>query len=311
MTQNRTERTESYSERQARLEREREEYNRLREERQSKLPSVKIEDEVWTSTEKEDNRHYKRYTRTVRVGVTMLVRDYRTQDRLRSSFGQGYLPDGEYARTYWGYIDSAIEEAFAGAPWPCRVKLDGGGTSCTYGKRKDEGWDYHASFYISATYRAPKPSKIPSEEQLLEWLGGADNIGSHLRAAILKGIQRAKEAAAAVERARIANIILGGYVEQVDEKSREAVRYNQRLAALNAEYEAEREVQCAKLLSDLGDDKCGIEWSDDASFKPDPRSIAAAKAKLPERVARLHAPTRRSPFPSDRETYDIKIADVE
>jgi hypothetical protein len=302
---------ETYEERRNRQERERQERERAREELQAKLPQVEIDNETWTSTSTEDNRRQKRYTRTLNVGVRVLVRDWQTIRRLDNSFGHGYLPEGQYPRSYWSYVHQAIEKAFAGAPWPCKVTHEGCGSTRTYGEDHDTGWDYYLSFYVSATYAVPKPSKIPSEEDLLAWLGGAEAIGAHLRAAILDGIRQAKEATQAIERARIANLILEDLVERVDEAAKREVRYAQRLAALNAEYEAEREVQCAKLLDELGEQYDTV-WEDAPEFKPDARSFAAAKAKLPERAARLNAPADRGlSWPGRHsEVHDIKIGDV-
>jgi hypothetical protein len=246
------------------------------------------------------------------VGVTVYIRDWRTSERLNQTLGRGYYADENEATSYWGHVHRAVEEAFAGAPWPCPVKIDYDGRRDTYGKQREAGWDSSCSFYVQATYRAPKPSKTPSEDELLSWLGGAEAIGAHLCAAIERGIARGKEIADATERARIGCLVLSDYVERVDDAAQGAVRYKQRLAALNAEYEAEREVQCAKLLAELGD-SCGVSWEDAPDFEPDPRSTAAAKAKLPERVARLEAPSRRGGFrlPSGDREYDVKLDDVE
>jgi hypothetical protein len=303
---------ETYEQRREREERERKAKAAARAVLQRELPNVQIDDEVWTATSTEDSRRHKTYTRTVRVGVTVYIRDWKAKQRLEDSFGQGYLPEGVYAQSYFGLIRDAIREAFDGAPWPCKVKHETDGTSSTYGDRREAGWDYRISFYLSATYRAPKPSKIPSEDELLSWLGGANNIGARICQGIEAGFAKGKALAEAIERARIANLVLNDYVERVDEAAKTNVRYKQRLAALNAEYEAEREVQCAKLLAELGD-KCGVSWEDAPDFEPDPRSTAAAKAKLPERVARLLAPSRRGRgLPSlSSESYDIKAADVE
>jgi hypothetical protein len=246
------------------------------------------------------------------VGVTVYVRDWKAKDRLDQSFGQGYLPEDVYALSYFGFVRQAIRKAFDGAPWPCKVTHECDGSTSAHGDRYKAGWDYRISFYVSATYRAAKPSKIPSEDELLCWLCGAENIGARIHSGIEAGFVEGKEAADAIERARIANLVLSDYVERVDDAAKVAVRYKQRLAALNAEYEAEREVQCAKLLAELGEG-AGVTWEDAPDFEPDPRSTAAAKAKLPERVARLEAPSRRGrglPSLSD-ERYDIKAADVE
>jgi hypothetical protein len=251
---------ETYQQERERRERERKAAAEKREAAQKELPSIQIDGDVWTATSKQDKRRTKTYTRNVRVGVTVYVRDWKAKDRLDQSFGQGYLPEDVYALSYFGFVRQAIRKAFDGAPWPCKVTHECDGSTSAHGDRYKAGWDYRISFYVSATYRAPKPSKIPSEDELLCWL----------------------------------------------------VRYKQRLAALNAEYEAEREVQCAKLLAELGEG-AGVTWEDAPDFEPDPRSTAAAKAKLPERVARLEAPSRRGrglPSLSD-ERYDIKAADVE
>jgi hypothetical protein len=301
---------ETYEQQRERRERERKAEAEAREALQKELPSLQIDSEVWTATSTEDKRRTKTYTRTVRVGVTVYVRDWKAKERLDRSFGQGYLPEGVYARSYFGFIDDAVREAFDGAPWPCKVTHESDGLGSAYGDRHKAGWDYRISYYISATYKAPKPSKIPSEADLLCWLGGADNIGARICQGIEQGLANGKELAEAIERARIANLILSDYVERVDEGAKAAVRYKQRLAALNAEYEAEREVQCAKLLAEVGEG-AGVVWSDAPDFEPDPRSTAAAKAKLPERVARLFAPHKRHRgLPSLSEDYDIKAADV-
>lgn len=305
---------ETYEQQQERLRRERKQKAEAREKLQQGLPSVRIDEQPWTTTDKQDNRRHKLYTRNVRVGITVYVRDWKAKNRLTDSFGQGYLPDGVYAQSYLGFACDGVREAFAGAPWPCKVEHEHDGHRQAYGKERDEGFDYTVVFFVSATYRADKPSKIPSESELLSWLGGADQIGARICQGIEAGFAKARALADAIERARIANLMLADYVERVDEAASAAVRYKQRLAALNAEYEAEREVQCAKLLAEVEHAHGGgVAWEDAPDFEPDPRSTAAAKAKLPERVARLKAPSERGrgiPFPSEHE-HDIKAADVE
>ena len=112
---------ETYQEQREREQHEREERAKAREALQEQLPRIQIDNEVWVSSSKRDDRRNKSYTRTLRVGVTVYVRDWKTKDRLDQSFGQGYLAKGEYANSYWGYVRNAIRDAFAGAPWPCKV----------------------------------------------------------------------------------------------------------------------------------------------------------------------------------------------
>lgn len=303
--------TETYEQRRDREERERQQRAAARKTLQAELPRLRVEETHWTTSNAEDNRRARRYNRTLNVGVRVLVRDWETQRRLAESFGYGYLAEG--GRNYWGYVHQAIEEAFAGAPWPCEVTQESSGSLRTYGNEHDAGWDYYSTFHVSATYEVAKPSEIPSEGELLSWLGGAEAIAAHLRAAIDEGIERAKEATLAVKRAHIGNLILDSYVERIDEAALIATRYKQRLAALNAEYKAELEAQCTKLLADLGDE-VDVEW-EEPDFEPDPRSVTAAKAKLPEAVARLDVPNERGgfrlPSPGGMNFSLIKVSDVE
>lgn len=303
---------EAQQEQRDRRERDREERVRTRETLQRHLPRIRIDDEVWTTTSTEDKRSVKRYTRTCRVGVTVYIRDWQTSERLNDTIGRGYHTDETEATSYWGYVHRAVKAAFADEPWPCPTAIHYEGRRDACGKHREAGWDYCCTFYVQATHRAPKPSKIPSEDELLSQFGGAKTIGEHLYAAIEQGVDQANEAVTATDRARVACLILSDYVQRVDFATKAAVRYRQRLAALNAEYEVEREVQCAQLLDKVGD-KCDVIWEDAPNFEPDPRSTAAAKAKLPERVARLEAPSRRGRGLPDctRELHDIKIDDVE
>jgi hypothetical protein len=275
---------------------------------QEALPTMRVESDTRVHSDTTDDRRAKRYTRDVTVGVRVLVRDWEVREDLDRNFrnvGEGWT-------TPLTYVKQAVCAAFDGAPWPTKVTIECGGFGTPYGEAADEGWDFYVTYYIDAKFRAAKPSKILSEDECLARLGGADNIGARIREGIYAGLTKAKETKAAVERSRIASLILSDYAERVEERALKATRYTQRLAALEAEFKAELEAQTAALLSELGD-SCGVTWDDAPDFVPDERSTKAAKAKLPERIARTSAPHKRGFMLGDSRSdkYAISVEEVE
>lgn len=274
-----------------------------REERQREQKATQVKRQAWASSSTEDDRRNKRYSRTVKIGGTVLVRDYHARRWLgeRIDYREG-------VESPWQYMREALSEEFASD----EVRVEIGCADGFFPARtedRDAGWSYHLQPYVTRRFAADKPSQIPSENECLEALGGRDVVGARIQHAVEAGLAKAEKIEAACERARIADIIVDEYAKRVDERAKRAVRYEQRLAALKAEYETERDVQAVQLLEELGDD-VGLDFED--GYEPDERSVAAAKAKLPERVARLGAPHTRSRFlPSSDDTACVSLDEVE
>lgn len=278
-----------------------------REKLQKNLPAIRVGSTPWVTSTTTDDRRNKVYKRVVNVGIRMTVRDHRVREKFDNTLAYG----NPSVPSPWNFVRTAIDEAFAGAPWPVYAKIVSSGLDSLLFNDRETGWDYGNVYHIEATFRAGKPSKILSEEECVAMLGGADAIAKHLHDAVERGLGKAKLAVKAVERVRIAALVLDDYAERVDQRAQEATRYQQRLAALKAEYDTEVEVQTAKLLAELGDE-CGVTWEDAPGFVPDPRSTAAAKAKLPERVSRMFAPHKRGGiFPGTTEHQYVTMEDVE
>jgi hypothetical protein len=305
--------TETYEQKRERERKQREAKALERKELQKSLPTIEVGKDAWSVSNKTDDRRSKVYNRDVRVGLPLYVRDWETRNRVLETVGRGYLPDDDYPRSLFERIRVGIEEAIADNTWPCEVCVCSDSTGVTSGEPHDAGWDYRVDFYLEATWTAPKPSKIPSKDEVIRALGGLELIGAKLRAGIEAGIAKHRETVEAVNRARVANLVLESFIDQVDEATAEVTRYKQRLAALNAEYKAELEAQCTKLLADLGDE-VDVKW-EEPDFEPDPRSVTAAKAKLPEAIARLNVPNERGgsrlPSPGGMNFSLIKVSDVE
>jgi len=150
------------------------------------------------------------------------------------------------------------------------------------------------TFFADRRFKADKPSQIISEEEAnAAFLD--DGIDQDLPRYIENALAKVADLMAAEERARIGNVICSQYANVIRERAKKAVRWSQRLAALEAEFKAEVEEQAVQLLNELGDGQLGFEFQD--NYEPDPRSVAAAKEHLPKVAAEMQPPTRRSMFP--------------
>jgi hypothetical protein len=232
----------------------------------------------------------------VRFGVNILIRDYGAQRKLDDRVHW----QTESVRSPLGYARDALDKAMAECPWPVRVKestYHGGSSRLTERERTacDDEYEYSIGYAFVATFHAPKPSKIPSEEYCMAALGDADNLGPFMAEAMERGFETAREEKRAYERARIASLMVVDYAERVDDRALKNVRFEQRYAALVAEYKAELEVQTAELLTELGAEH-GMTWSDAPDYVPDERSTSAAKATLPKLIANKNSPAERGGF---------------
>lgn len=105
-------------------------------------------------------------------------------------------------------------------------------------------------FCVFVTFKAKvaKPSKIPTEQHMLSAVGSVEEAFIAVRNALLQSWLYQDKAE---KRRRTAERALNNLVERVSERAREAVRYDQRLAALKAELKAEQQVQLDKELGKL------------------------------------------------------------
>lgn len=284
-----------------------------------------VEDKLYVNSERVDKRREKHYGREVRIGVNILVKDWS---------GREYLLYGKHRNMGQSSPSACIRHQLQTAIDKLNVKLarllleNHGGHGLKYYDdnigimRTYERQPFHKDFLYQVMYwykmfvRADRPKLIKSEDECLSLLGSREEIQAAMVEAARSGLAEAVDYEHAEERARIANIILGHYIEVVDERARTVVRYKQRLAALTAELEAEYQTQCSALLEELDRDcdcdDCDIQWSDAPDFVADERSVKAALSKLQERVEAMRAPHRRSRFPfEDESEKSIKPEDVQ
>lgn len=259
-------------------------------------PLFKVLPKLWHHSNTTDDRRNKRYQRRVRFGVNVLVRDYGAQHKLNDRVHW----QTETVRSPFGYARDALDEVMTACPWPVRIKestFHSASTTLSEKERAEHNNEYECviSFVFVATFHASKPSQIPSEAYCMAALGGADRLGPYMADALERGFETAHEEKLVYERARIASLMVKDYAERVDASALKNVRFEQRYAALVAEYKAELEVQTAELLTELGD-KHGVTWSDAPDYVPDERSTKAAKATLPKVIANKNSPAERGSF---------------
>ena len=165
---------------------------------------------------------------------------------------------------------------------------------------------YGLSFWITVTLVAERPSRIPTAEEAEGVIHGAGVVEA-VREAANAAVAAYEVGYAAEHRTEQANHVLAQTVAQAREKARGIVRYEQRLAALRAEYAEECGVQ-AKAIIDSADPDEWV-WAPDAEGKPrpiDPRIVRAVKARLVEEARRSGTGAR---FPRSA-TNPIKVEEV-
>lgn len=152
------------------------------------------------------------------------------------------------------------------------------------------------SWTVEITYARPKD--MPASAQgSLDALGisGCDDVSAFapiVRSAIEAGIKARDDAERDERELRWANTVVRHYAERVRQMARSVCRYEQRMAALQAEYRAERAAQAAKLITEHDGE---IQFADATEPLPS-HVVRAALAALPGAVE--HEP---GPFHLDHE----------
>lgn len=145
----------------------------------------------------------------------------------------------------------------------------------------------YAWINIDFLLKADKPSHLPDEVEAFYQI---DLSFEEIEGWINDGISRVwtekEERAALVKRIRAANHILNCLAKEVDEKARVAVRYEQRLAALKAELEAEKRYQTKAISEKMRAD--GDTW--ESGEQIDQTLLNAACDALPARMGRTDPP---------------------
>lgn len=254
------------------------------------------------STAKDDRRN-KHYSRTAHMGCTILYATYE---------GHELLSRGRYTGSV--HVDSAasfIRAEFEAQRDERRPVIDLDLDWSTHDRNKPEGDEWKARLRITTRrkFRADKPSQIPSEEECIEAMGGLDDFIDWAHRVAEAGLAAFEAAYAKAEQARIASMMVSEYRSRIVEAAKVETRYEQRLAALTAEFQAEIEVQTAKLLSELNGE-AGVTWEDAPGYVPPAEVTAAAQRKLPEAMARVKAPHQRSPLFDRNAGQDVSVEDL-
>lgn len=257
---------------------------------QAAKPNFVFTDDRW-GTYTKDNRKDRLYYRHASVAIDVFM----THDKHREIELFRLLDEGRHVGGWWFVrldVQRQIEEKHG-------KKYSGNFSSQWNSSHKDEssvgfGYDRRVTFYIDRRFKADKPSQIISEKEanaaFLE-----DGIDRDLPLFVALALAKVTELMAAEERARVGNVICSQYANIISERAKKAVRWSQRLTALEAEFKAEVEEQAVQLLNELGDGQLGFEFQD--NYEPDPRSVAAAKEHLPKVAAEMKPPTRRRLMP--------------
>ena len=260
--------------------------------KQAAKPEFAFGEERWGSYKK-DVRKDKTYFREGSMSVSFYMNEKHREIELftfqqggRRQYGWSFVKE-EVARQLEaeGYTKAKGFALMFGSGWNSFHKIE---------SHPGCGYQHEVTFIVTRRFVADKPSQIVSDEEAFQGMR-AKQLADDLPRYIENAIAKVAEHMAAAERARLGNIICNHYADIVRSRAKKAVRWSQRLAALEAEFKAEVETQAVELLTELGDDKLGFEFED--GFQPDPRSVVAAKEHLPKVAAEMKAPTRRSMFP--------------
>lgn len=171
-----------------------------------------------------------------------------------------------------------IEAVVPFTVWTSKPDYKGGQLSAKLSADK-----YYSMTSVTFALLASKKSEILSEEDALAKLK-VDELGPEVIEICQLGVKHAEEKRAddnaRKRRWHFATQVLQAAADDVRERAKLAVRYEQRLAALRAEYEAEKQVQVAVSLRQLDEDP--PTCADGSAL--DKRCIEAAKAKLADYV---------------------------
>ncbi len=181
---------------------------------------------------------------------------YRGELRIMVHFEDGYEVDrGSYSPFFSALKVLAENHSFSNIYWSCQR----GETSFTF------------SWITDVT----KPSEIPDEATMLKRLGGKERLRTLLEEWAEVAERHRDAYALTIDTNRHANHLVRHYTEAACGLAKGVVRYEQRLAALKAEYVVEVEVQVSKNIKQWTED---CEKDDDVLNEAIPHAMKA----LPE-----------------------------
>jgi len=278
-------------------------------ETQADREPIKVGSELHLHSTKTDNRRDKRYHRTVTATVSVLLANWGTSDVLtrnvdyNSTTGTG-APSP--ARLIHVQLKNLADGFTKQTPAKVQVVSD---SHCSHAgvKASADGYEYEVTYGLRARFDADKPSEISSEKECIELLGGNDELRDRIRKAIQGGLDEAEVERERYVRVANADHLLDSFLKVCRERAQQAVRYEQRQAALDAEYLAEVKVQTERFVAEDG-----TELSFAENFNPDERAIKAALGKLVDKAADEVAPhVRFGRLPTSAARSDFNVEDVD
>lgn len=159
-----------------------------------------------------------------------------------------------------------------------------------------------AHLHWTVRFAAERPSEIPAESTVVEWT--REHIAPVLGRAFLQAAEELRERERRKEATKQANHIGSWAANLVLDRAKKATRYDQRLAALRAEMDAEIAVQAEQIRDDrVVEDAVA---NADEQGAPEPEALAYAVANFEQRLVGWATPFRTSPewresdlFPED------------
>jgi len=136
----------------------------------------------------------------------------------------------------------------------------------------DGYWSWSPAFLaFTAELRAQKPSEIPAEDDMREWM--RETVVPVLSEAFLLVVEETRETERRKKAVKQANHIGAWAASTLTERAKGVVRYDQRLAALKAEMEAELKVQAEAMreeeVIEKALDRTRIESGGETVFEPE------------------------------------------
>jgi len=216
-------------------------------------PYVWLESEN-TRTQITDVRQDKRYGRSVTWSLGIEIPDTheyarRGEGRERKEFCEDWSDEhihalNDFERKFPGYKAKEIVKEEVEA-WV----LPDGWKITTEG---DFGWG-NKSVYVKVYAPAEKPSKILDERTIIDEVLSSNitHVPDMLSKAVAQGVQAWLDEQAHEQRVRQANVLTSHLVDKAKEKAAKIVRLEQRMAALQAEYQAEVKEQTDAMIAEL------------------------------------------------------------
>lgn len=240
---------------------------------------------------KKDDRRSKTYFRKVSYQFSMMD-DY--EEKHRSSWDRELSWD-EAQLGCAGYLCDYIKDAF---PKQEGIKVEVSGPSRPYSK--NENWQG----YVSFTLYAKRPSLIPATDVVFATVEETyGNIPYIIREALVAGLKEQEKTRKKSSIIRDADTLIEWMTSKARKEARTTMRWEQRLAGLVAEADAEAKYQLQLLTQDLLKD--GIQ--DESGKEWDERSIKAA-CKLAEKHLGSMAPSR---LPGMHQGKKVNADDIE